>query len=319
MIRLGLFAAVACVVATMTAATAVSGSSSEVDSCEYVEAGSPGPAGNRLEVSSTFSELEIFRKGDRIVVRAPGVHCIGGPATVSNLDSIVLRGENVVIDERGGLFAPGASGEGGGAEIEIAVYSKRLTLEGRPRADSIAAATLGNGQVSVDVDRDAASSDWDIALREGIPALLMLKGAEGPDRVDAKRLTGMGDAHLEHVIRLFGEDGDDTILGGPGAEFRISDGRGDDLVRSGPGNDSVTLGRGHDRVYGGGGDDEISYDVYERFTGTPADPSDRLFGGPGDDYLGDLNRHSDLLRCGPGRDRVEPESKDRPAADCERR
>ena len=312
-------AAVALASLVIVAPVDASGSAADLGSCEYVEAGPPGPVGNRLEVVASSSQLEIFRKGERILVRSPGSNCGKVTATVTNLDAIVLRGESVVIDERGGLFAPGAGGERGEGEIEISVYGERLILEGTPRRDGIAAATLADGQIAIDVNHGSEGpSDYDIGLGEGIPKVLMLKGAEGADGVDATKLTGMGDPWLKHVIRLFGDDGDDVILGGAGAEFRISDGRGDDLVRAGAGDDSVTLGRGRDTVYGGTGDDEISYDVFERFTGTPADPSDRLFGGLGNDYLGDVNRHSDLLRCGPGHDRAEPESHDRPAADCER-
>jgi hypothetical protein len=301
----------------VVAPASVSGSFAEFASCEYVEAGPPGPVGNRLEIAAFASQLEMFRKGERIMVRSPGTNCARFAPTVTNVDAIVLRGESIVIDERGGLFAPGASR--GKGTIEISVYGSRVALEGTPGRDGIAAATLADGHIAIDVNRGNGSvPDYDLDLRQGIPKVLMLKGVEGPDRLDATKLTGMGDAGLKHVLRLFGDDGDDTILGGDGAEFRVSDGRGDDLVRTGAGDDSITLGRGHDTVYGGSGDDDISYDVFERFTGTPPDPSDRLFGGAGDDYLSDVNRHSDLLRCGPGHDRAEPEPHDRPAADCER-
>jgi len=282
--------------------------------CELIEAGPSGPPGNVLRVV-VDGELGVYRGGGgRILLHYVGPRC-PGPVTIRDVDRIELAGSPVEVSEVHGRFAPGASRSG----IEIHVRTDRLEYIGTSGDSRIVAATLANGQVALDLDPSRGERpDYDLFDSEGRPVLLRVAGGPGDDFVDARRLTGMGDPRLHRRIRLEGNAGDDTLLGSPGVEWRLKDGGGDDVVRTGGGDDEVSLGRGHDTVYGGTGEDVISYDVFERFTGTPPDASDRLFAGPGDDLLSDLNRHSDLIRCGPGRDHVAPERRDHPAADCER-
>ena len=151
-----------------------------------------------------------------------------------------------------------------------------------------------------------------------LPNLLRIYGGSGSDMIDARRVRRIGDRKERHKLWLVGERGRDTIIGSPRAEQRIEDGAGDDLVRAGGGDDDVWMGLGHDLVFGGGGDDELGYTVYERFGGIPPDYPDRIFGGPGNDRLEDFNRHSDLLRCGPGHDEAQRGRHDHPGADCEK-
>jgi Ca2+-binding RTX toxin-like protein len=281
--------------------------------CELVDAGPSGPQGNVLRVV-VDGELGIYRgSGGRILLHYVGPRC-PGPVTVRDIDRIELAGSSVEVSEAHGRFAPG----GAGSQIEIHVRTERLEYTGTSGDSRIVAATLGNGQVALDLNgRSGERPDFDLFDSGKRPAVLRIAGGMGDDLIDARRLTGMGDPQLRRRIRLEGNAGDDTLLGSPGVEWRLKDGGGDDLIRTGGGDDEVSLGRGRDTVYGGTGDDVISYDAFERFTGTPPDPSDRLFAGPGDDLLSDLNRHSDLIRCGPGRDHVAPERRDHPAADCE--
>lgn len=278
-----------------------------------IETGSPGPTGNVLRVV-VDGELGVYRgSGGRILLHYVGPRC-PGPVAVRDVDRIELAGSPVEVSEAHGRFAPGASG----SEIEIHVSTDRLEYTGTSGNSRIAAATLGNGQVALDFDRGpGARPNYDLFVSNGRPAVLRIAGGRGDDLIDARRLTGMGDPQLHRRIRLEGNAGDDTLFGSPNVEWRLKDGGGNDIVRTGGGDDEVSLGRGHDRVYGGAGDDVISYDVFERFTGTPPDPSDRLFAGRGDDLLSDRNQHADLIRCGPGRDHVAPERHDHPAADCE--
>lgn len=282
--------------------------------CEVIEAGPAGSPGDFLRVE-VDGELIVYRgSGGRILLDYVGPRC-PGPVTVRDVDTMVLSGSPVVVSEARGRFAPGVSG----SLIEIHVRTDRLEYKGTSGDSQITAATLANGQVALDLDpRHGERPDYDLFDSKGRPVLLRVAGGSGDDLVDARRLTGMGDPQLHRRIRLEGNAGDDTLLGSPGVEWRLKDGGGDDVVRTGGGNDEVSLGRGHDTVYGGAGDDVISYDAFERFTGTPPDPSDRLFAGAGDDLLSDLNRHPDLIRCGSGHDHVAPERRDHPAADCER-
>lgn len=310
--------AIALALAALAAAVPGGGAATPERHCTLVEAGPPGPAGNVLEIVAG-GELNVYRaRGERIFVSYAGPPCTGGPFTVRGIDSMDLEGSPVAVSESGGRFAPGATDTGSGAEIEIHARTDRLEYAGSPGADRVFAATLAQGRVALDLHRRrGGQAAFDLIATGGIPEVLRIKGESGDDLIDARRITGMGDPQLRRRIRLEGNGGDDTLFGSDGVEWRLKDGPGDDLVRAGGGNDEVSLDRGHDTVYGGAGDDVISYDAFERFTGTPPDPRDRLFAGPGDDLLSDLNRHSDLIRCGPGRDHVSPERFDHPAADCD--
>lgn len=291
--------------------------------CEYIPAGPPGPAGNRLLIAG--DEIDLRREGPEIKVSYRGPRCTGPQATVHNIDRVIVRdsleGEGVEINEREGRFAPGATAEPSGSEIEFSLETDNLEVIGTPGPDSVRIHTFGGDRVALNLDRgaDGRRPDYDVALTAGIPRVLLVRGSEGDDRIDARRLTGMGDDRLERVIRLFGDAGDDVIFGSPGGEWRLHDGPGDDLVFTGRGNDSVDFGRGRDTIYVGPGNDDLIYEAhFERSARQPVDPGDRLYGGPGPDQIIDLNKHADLIRCGSGFDEVEREPHDHPARDCER-
>ncbi|HEX5609224.1 MAG TPA: calcium-binding protein [Solirubrobacterales bacterium] len=294
-----------------------------VEYCAYRSAGPPGPAGNRLVVKG--ASVYVSRQKAAIMVSYWGPDCSGPQATVDNIDRIVVcaDGEGVQIDQGvGGSFGPGATPERHGSEIEIAVEGDHVELFGTRGPDQIEIRTLPGDHVALNTDRrrDGVRPDYDLIVSGPIPRVLRVRGYKGNDRIDARRLTGMGDARLRRVIRLFGDAGDDVILGSPGGEWRLKDGPGDDLVFAGPGDDSVDLNRGHDRVYGGPGHDALFYSTYERFGGRPPDASDRLFGGRGDDVISDHNEHPDQVHCGPGFDKLDTEPHDRLRdSDCERR
>jgi RTX calcium-binding nonapeptide repeat (4 copies)/Thrombospondin type 3 repeat len=88
-----------------------------------------------------------------------------------------------------------------------------------------------------------------------------------------------------------------TVLGGPGA----------DRVESGLAADEVSGGEGNDALQGGGGDDVLSGDQ----------GADLLAGGAGSDRIAARDGETDDVTCGDGADRVEADTLDRVAADCE--
>ncbi|MFL5825903.1 MAG: calcium-binding protein [Thermoleophilaceae bacterium] len=81
---------------------------------------------------------------------------------------------------------------------------------------------------------------------------------------------------------LDGEDGNDTINGGPGDD-KLLGGWGKDKIDGGPGNDRISLG----------------------FSGN------RAVGGPGNDTINTANGYTDSADCGPGRDAVIADKRDR--------
>ncbi|HEX8743116.1 MAG TPA: Calx-beta domain-containing protein [Thermoleophilaceae bacterium] len=90
---------------------------------------------------------------------------------------------------------------------------------------------------------------------------------------------------------LFGLAGDDCVYGEKGDDI-IDGGDGDDLVDGGSGDDRIRGGDGDDRLYGRRG-------------------INRYDGGPGDDRIYARNGRSEIVECGPGRDVVKADRKDR--------
>src|SRR5918994_3682434 len=123
-------------------------------------------------------------------------------------------------------------------------------------------------------------------------------GGGGDDRL----IGGAGDDEIR------GGDGDDVIRRGDGDDKLRGD-AGDDFVRGGDGSDTLRGGDGDDVVGGGEGDDKLRGDAGDDF----------VRGGDGDDILRgvDAERFVDLLRCGPGADRVFADMSDTVAAHCE--
>jgi RTX calcium-binding nonapeptide repeat (4 copies) len=87
------------------------------------------------------------------------------------------------------------------------------------------------------------------------------------------------------------------LIGGPGSDV-LRTGAPADQVRGDDGNDDIATGGGADVVDGG-----LGFDV--------------LSGGDGDDLLRDADGLPDRIECGPGADRVEADTADVVASDCE--
>ncbi len=99
-----------------------------------------------------------------------------------------------------------------------------------------------------------------------------------------------------------------------------------DLVRGNTGDDAIDGGAGSDLIFGGRGDDRLA----------GGDQPDKIIGGPGADAInGQAGRDvilagrgadliiandgaRDYIRCGPGKDAVKADKRDRVARDCER-
>jgi Ca2+-binding RTX toxin-like protein len=88
-----------------------------------------------------------------------------------------------------------------------------------------------------------------------------------------------------------------TLLGGPGSDT-LATGDRPDTVDGGEGNDRADAGGGDDTVTGG-----LGYDVLEA--------------GEGDDVVRSADGLADRVACGGGRDRVEADTADDVAGDCE--
>ena len=142
----------------------------------------------------------------------------------------------------------------------------------------------------------------------------------GPDRFDNKWV-GTPDAD-EYTAP---EDSRDLIIG-LGGNDRLSAGDMRDVVHGNRGNDAIDGGEGRDLIRGGFGKDRLA----------GGDQADKIFGGPGDDGInGQAGRdviragrgddliiatdgQRDSIKCGPGKDSVRADKRDRVSRDCER-
>lgn len=117
----------------------------------------------------------------------------------------------------------------------------------------------------------------------------MMHGEGGRDRMDG----GSGDDRAQ------GMRGDDNLIGRSGR----------DALQGGPGDDRASGGSGRDDVVGGSGDDVLSGgsfgDLIDAGYGR-----DRIFGGSGPDRINARDKDRDVVRCGPGRDRVTTDRRD---------
>jgi Ca2+-binding RTX toxin-like protein len=127
---------------------------------------------------------------------------------------------------------------------------------------------------------------------------------------DGLDYTETGTRSIVDPDQVYGEDGDDDIYTGAGADLLdggigndvLYAGAGADTVVGGGGNDEIEGERGADRLDGGEGDDVIGAD-YDYWTDQVWADNDRVAGGGGNDRLeGGLGR--DLLDGGLGDDIV---------------
>ncbi|HTE63758.1 MAG TPA: hypothetical protein VK631_25595, partial [Solirubrobacteraceae bacterium] len=187
-------------------------------------------------------------------------------------------------------------------------------------ADSPDRYTCGAGVDRVDADiADIVADDCEQVTRPVVgPGGGLVVGPVAPDSgpqpgpcgldvlgtATADRLAGDGGRN-----RIFGLVGDDDLRGGGGADC-LYGGQGKDRVAGQAGADVVAGGAGDDRLAGHGGRDRLS--------GGAGDDVLRVGGGRnvaegggGDDVVVSANGRRDVIRCGPGADRVRADRVDR--------
>jgi hypothetical protein len=335
--------AAACI-AVLAAAGAAVGSPGATTSaagvtCAYVQAGPPGPGGNRLQITDVRTGVIIFRNGTEIGVQAFDsnrtlITCSGPTPRVTNVDRIDVKSSGrfsgLLVDETGrfifhphtsGLFAPGATPEPGGDEIEIRPSGgpPSVLIEGRPEGDKIELGNLAGGRtgINLNVAEDGSQPDADVVV--GYPRSKLevrVVGNDGGDRLRAQGRGGFTGKLTIARLALQGNNGNDLLLGSVGRDV-LSAGRGNDEARGGKGRDILRLDGGHDAGYAGPGRDSI-YIVSDVGSVPPDDNRDLIFAGSGDDEVESAgNGFADRVACGRGRDRALVDSADR-RRNCER-
>ena len=318
------------------AAPAASATPTTTPGCRYVVAAPPGEAGNYLLIERNES-VGLRRVGEEVGVfklhgAGPQVECEGRPATVHDIDKILFHppgGEHqLTIDEGGGRFAPGATPEPDGDEIEIyARFLKRhpgpenlsfptVRVEGTAGPDQIRIGRVGRDRTGINLDpaADRSHPDADVIAYSVSPAHYLLDGLGGDDRLDSSGAgTEFAGPLPEKKVSLDGGPGDDLILGGARQDI-VRAGPGDDLIHTGGGDDVIDPGTGVDHAFAGPGDDVIST------RGEPeAGGFDLYSGGPGDDSIQAIDGEREHILCGPGFDHVGVDELDEwQSPECER-
>jgi Ca2+-binding RTX toxin-like protein len=220
-----------------------------------------------------------------------GSPCLG--ATTTNTDSISIAGhpgsnERLVLDQRGGLFSPGATPESNVPEIEMAANlgdaTDTVVVYGTESRDEMSSGESGFAFFS-DGDVDVVLTPHAVRLE------VHLLG--GDDFFNGRGTFGAGLAYKAPILATGGEGADyirtsvkdDVIDAGPGNDDIegnigndvIDAGPGDDLVNGGSENDTIDLGSGADSLIAGAGNDTVIADDGE------ADVS--LVGGSGTDTI----------------------------------
>jgi Ca2+-binding RTX toxin-like protein len=220
--------------------------------------------------------------GDRI--RVDGTPCAG---TTTTVDTIYVNGpagsvETLVVDLRGGAFAPGVRDESvviepgefqttPTSEIEIvaglgADAGDTIRIVGTDGDDSLHA---GNQGASFD-----ASQELDLKTPSIFPARLTyeLYGLGGVNLLSTGTAGPTGGGFV--LGRLFAGDLGDTLRGGALAD-EMHGGAGDDTLDGLGGNDILLGGGGADRLVGGGDNDTL----------TGGAGFDTMIGSSGDDLF----------------------------------
>ena len=311
-------------IAAALVATAVPVSAGRLAStCAYVQAGPPGPGGNVLRIEVGDFGVTLTREGRTLKLpKIRGeVDCTGPTPTVRNVDRIkIVPGDpanprSLLLNLANGPIGPGATPERRGSEIEIQAEGIRRIAIGGSRAGDVI--TLGNAEgggvgVNLNVAAEGRRADVDLVASSPKPEEILVNGRAGDDLLSAQGGRGFAsELRLTELLSLEGDRGDDVLLGSPGKDV-LREGSGDDLARGGRGRDRIAANKGLDRAFGGPGNDTLDLTGVGNIAPTPdARGPDRAVAGRGNDLIQSIDRGADIDNCGPGRDAVNADERDR--------
>ncbi|WP_425614273.1 tandem-95 repeat protein [Anatilimnocola sp. NA78] len=184
-----------------------------------------------------------------------------------------------------------------------------LTIIGTNAADNIVVSRAGTDLVRVRTS--AGTANYPLTGR------LIINTGDSDDVVQVSGITNPATVDLGGGNDYYaGTSGDETIIGGPGADTLIASGGNNIVWGDVPGEDelpggrdSISGGSGNDTFYGGGGDDTLAGFAGNDYLSGGAgndnliagEGDDRLFGGSGNDSLSG-EAGNDILSGGSGND-----------------
>jgi len=151
-----------------------------------------------------------------------------------------------------------------------------LRVDGTRRSDAITLSLHAGDATRLDVREKTRISDVTTTFVLASIRQLYVHSGNGADVIQVDESNG----NITLGLSLFGDDGDDTIVGGHGND-NIDGLDGDDIIYGLEGNDRLLGGPGNDRIFAGAGNDtvfgESGFDTL--FGGA------ELHGGDGNDVL----------------------------------
>lgn len=209
------------------------------------------------------------------------------------------RGNDVLLGSTGRQQLAGDRGadtlRGGADDDELTGGPGRDKLYGGSGNDLLIDGER-DGQAARDVYRGGPSSPRGV----GGGDLISYVDRGRPVRIDLARARNSTGDKLVSVESVIGGRGDDRLVGDRGPN-QLNGFAGDDVIRGRGGRDILTGGLGSDHLAGGPGNDVI-WAIGGR---------DRVAGGRGDDRIFALDGAVDTIACGPGRDEVRHDRRDR--------
>ncbi len=227
---------------------------------------------------------------------APITVTVNGGSSVAG-DTMILVGNKDKSDSL--LVSPGANAQSGTAGLLASDFATSkfsgiefIEVEGGGGTGSDSISIVGTSSANnVVISSTGMTTDfgpsvgWNFA---GSAAAIVLNGGDGNDTVSALTAT---DPLLN--LSLNGEAGDDSIVGGSGADS-IDGGDGDDQLFGAAGANTLVGGIGNDQLFGGADSDSILGGV----------GNDLAFGDSGNDFFfGDAGE--DSCDAGAGNDTVD--------------
>ncbi|MGH2607459.1 MAG: calcium-binding protein [Tepidiformaceae bacterium] len=168
-------------------------------------------------------------------------------------------------------------------KVDASIEQGVLVVTGTADADTITLRLRAGHPDTLEVDDGGHGGLADIKIKRDRFDAIVVNARDGNDQVQIDESNG---AFTDtHPTTLNGEEGDDTLLGGSGAEsFDGGDGNdtilgraGIDVMSGGPGNDFIDGDQGNETALLGDGDDTFRWD--------PGDGSDVIEGGAGSDTM----------------------------------
>ena len=172
----------------------------------------------------------------------------------------------------------------------------------------------GPGAIEIDLAPGQNASFPPFLIRQTAPGFdvdLVTEDAKPTGGDDLLR----GSANADKIFGLGGDDvlfglGAADVLDGGAGDDSLDGGSGRDLLRGGRGNDTLTGGAGDDTLIGGPGRDKLNGGKgNDKLFGNGS--KDSLIGGPGNDTIDARDGVAELVKCGPGKDKVKADKKDR--------